>query len=312
MKYYWIYKITNIANGKVYIGSSLNVKQRKSNHFKELLNNTHYCQHLQRAYNTYGRGSFLFDIIEVGEYNFTYSELLLKEDVWVLFYDSLNIEKGYNKVLPSSQKDLEYSFKQSKIGYENYLLTHGPHGLTSMSKEEWIEKRKSNSSFSLRNESIERGKSLIRANKVYAINIKTNLLTVFNSQKECEDVLSIDSEGIRKTLKHNITGCSFHKIRKGCLLLRESEYFIDIVYKPLKGSKPKVVKEKVVLQKILPIIKIQNIDTLEIKEFNYYKDVSIFLNVNYSNVIALKKGTCNKGNGRIVNVHHCKRWKFIV
>lgn len=46
-----IYKITNTENGKVYIGSSVNLKSRKYKHYYMLKNNKHDNCHLQRAYN---------------------------------------------------------------------------------------------------------------------------------------------------------------------------------------------------------------------------------------------------------------------
>lgn len=32
---YWIYKITNLVNGKIYIGKTKNIKRRLSQHFYE-------------------------------------------------------------------------------------------------------------------------------------------------------------------------------------------------------------------------------------------------------------------------------------
>lgn len=60
-----IYKITNIINNKIYIGSSNNVYKRKREHFSSLKNGTHCNIHLQRAYNFYGKNNFIFEVIEV-------------------------------------------------------------------------------------------------------------------------------------------------------------------------------------------------------------------------------------------------------
>ena len=59
-----IYKITNTANGKVYIGSSVDVHGRFNCHRSDLRNNRHGNQHLQNAWNLYGENSFVFEIIE--------------------------------------------------------------------------------------------------------------------------------------------------------------------------------------------------------------------------------------------------------
>jgi group I intron endonuclease len=59
-----IYKITNIINGKMYIGSSNNCKRRLREHFSKLRHNKHFNVKLQFAFNKYGENNFNFDIIE--------------------------------------------------------------------------------------------------------------------------------------------------------------------------------------------------------------------------------------------------------
>ena len=51
-----IYKICCTGNNKFYIGSTTkSFKQRFSQHKSKLKNNKHSCQHLQAAYNLYGK-----------------------------------------------------------------------------------------------------------------------------------------------------------------------------------------------------------------------------------------------------------------
>lgn len=59
-----IYKILNIVNGKFYIGSSYNIYDRFLDHKRDLRNNKHHCVALQRAYNKYGKDSFMYIKIE--------------------------------------------------------------------------------------------------------------------------------------------------------------------------------------------------------------------------------------------------------
>lgn len=59
-----VYKITNLVNGKFYIGSSNNIKNRWYNHQKSLDEGTHGNAHLQKAWNKYGKENFKFEIIE--------------------------------------------------------------------------------------------------------------------------------------------------------------------------------------------------------------------------------------------------------
>lgn len=56
-----IYEIRNILNGKTYVGSTINFKQRHSQHFRQLARDAHPNVHLQRAYNKYGKDVFQFN-----------------------------------------------------------------------------------------------------------------------------------------------------------------------------------------------------------------------------------------------------------
>jgi group I intron endonuclease len=60
-----IYEIRNLITGDCYIGSSVNLLQRKNRHFKDLKNNKHHSIILQRAYNKYNKEFFKFNVIEV-------------------------------------------------------------------------------------------------------------------------------------------------------------------------------------------------------------------------------------------------------
>lgn len=59
-----IYQIKNTINGKIYIGSTNNVRKRWNNHRCKLNNNKHENQYLQLAWQKYGESSFEFTIIE--------------------------------------------------------------------------------------------------------------------------------------------------------------------------------------------------------------------------------------------------------
>lgn len=60
-----IYKITCTANGKLYVGSSVNIQRRWFDHRVGLRRGVHHNLHLQNAWNKYGEQSFTFEIIEL-------------------------------------------------------------------------------------------------------------------------------------------------------------------------------------------------------------------------------------------------------
>jgi len=55
-----IYKIENVVNGMIYIGSSSDVSFRLSDHKRQLKNKKHGNEHLQNAWNKYGKDNFRF------------------------------------------------------------------------------------------------------------------------------------------------------------------------------------------------------------------------------------------------------------
>jgi len=55
-----VYSITNTVNGHRYIGSSVNITQRISNHKNGLKHGYHHNAHLQNAFKKYGESAFVF------------------------------------------------------------------------------------------------------------------------------------------------------------------------------------------------------------------------------------------------------------
>jgi group I intron endonuclease len=64
MKGQFIYKIINTTNGKFYVGSTTNTRERFRTHRNKLRGNKHHCPHLQAAWNKYGENAFLFRVVE--------------------------------------------------------------------------------------------------------------------------------------------------------------------------------------------------------------------------------------------------------
>lgn len=59
-----IYKITNIFNGRFYIGSSKDVESRWLRHNFDLHNGKHHCIELQSDFNKYGPQAFEYTLLE--------------------------------------------------------------------------------------------------------------------------------------------------------------------------------------------------------------------------------------------------------
>ena len=59
-----IYRILNVANDHFYVGSSVNVRRRRWEHWDSLKKGTHHCEALQAAWAEFGEDAFEFEILE--------------------------------------------------------------------------------------------------------------------------------------------------------------------------------------------------------------------------------------------------------
>lgn len=91
-----IYKITNLINGKCYIGKSLDVEKRLKEH-RELSPKSR--PYLINAIKKYGIQNFLFEILEESTIE-KYGE---REEYWIKYYNSLS-PNGYNLTTGNEKK----------------------------------------------------------------------------------------------------------------------------------------------------------------------------------------------------------------
>ena len=78
-----IYMILNLLNGKRYIGSAVNLRTRRHDHFSALRRGTHKNPHLQHAFSKYGRNAFGWVVLEYIE---DIESLLSWEDIYLKMY----------------------------------------------------------------------------------------------------------------------------------------------------------------------------------------------------------------------------------
>lgn len=67
-----VYKIRNKINEKVYIGSSIELSRRITQHKSDLCNDRHSNPHLQNSWNKYGKENFEFVILLYCDENYVY------------------------------------------------------------------------------------------------------------------------------------------------------------------------------------------------------------------------------------------------
>lgn len=115
-----IYKIENIVNGKIYIGSSNCIERRWSEHIKNLESNNHYNKHLQNSWNKYGKNCFNFSVIEYCQE----SELLNREQYYIDNLKVLDDSIGYN-IAPHADKPFLSEYGKQRVKEVNSELFKG-------------------------------------------------------------------------------------------------------------------------------------------------------------------------------------------
>lgn len=120
-----IYKITNILNGKAYIGQTINFKDRKKNHLQA---KDKYSIH--KAIQKYGKDNFLWEILEECQKE----DLNDREIFWIKYYDTYY--NGYNETKGGDNADALVKWinehkeehliqaKKNLIKANEYLKTH--------------------------------------------------------------------------------------------------------------------------------------------------------------------------------------------
>lgn len=86
-----IYSIDNIVNGRMYVGSAVNLKRRKGEHLRALKAGTHPNVMLQRAWLKYGAEALAFNVLEYVEDR---AKLIEREQYWIDKLEAFG--KGYN------------------------------------------------------------------------------------------------------------------------------------------------------------------------------------------------------------------------
>jgi hypothetical protein len=95
-----VFQVKNLANGKVLLGSSLNLEGPLNKHRFMLQINSHPNKELQKDWNEFGPDQFTFEILETvpvkEDPNFNLKdELTLLEEIWLEKLQPFG-ERGYN------------------------------------------------------------------------------------------------------------------------------------------------------------------------------------------------------------------------
>jgi group I intron endonuclease len=103
-----IYQIRCLVDERVYVGSTVNLRQRWGDHRKNLNRNRNRCRRLQMAWNEYGSQAFVWGILE---YVYNSDVLTMLENEWINRLKAANRRFGFN-LRPSSGRLSEESLEK--------------------------------------------------------------------------------------------------------------------------------------------------------------------------------------------------------
>ena len=188
-----IYKITNLINGKTYIGQTVNFRKRKRNHLNYLRNDSHHNSYLQRAFNKYGEKNFCIQFLE----HCSIDKLDDLECKYIELYQSMVNQNGYN-LLTGGQTyrtfSLEVRRKMSE-SRKNYKMT----------KEHCLNISKGRKGIRMPKESIERIKETKRNTRIQWGEENPNAIISNELAGEIINELYNDTPVKEIMMKHNVS-----------------------------------------------------------------------------------------------------------
>lgn len=95
-----VYSILHAESGRRYVGSSVNVRRRWTQHLRPLRKGRHPNVYLQAAWSRYGESAFSFEILEEVS---APAPLAEREKVWVEKFAALDRGRGFNLREPGKE-----------------------------------------------------------------------------------------------------------------------------------------------------------------------------------------------------------------
>lgn len=261
-----IYRITNLLNNKVYIGSSIDVAFRLKTHQYRLNVQSHENSLLQRAWNKYGKTNFSFEMVEECPFDIMYD----REQFWLDTYSKegnvynfdlkikktdseirrLNISKSL-KGLMSGGKNPRYVhlsedetkriikiYQDGASIHEKELYGYGHSVVLRVLKENKIRVR--------RMAETRIGKPGSRAKRVYQYNMKGEFIKEWRCISEAAEALGITRNTIGDQCKGKRKSSRTNYLWKYAKQLKENSLGVMQEYKNASeaGCVPETIKER--------------------------------------------------------------------
>lgn len=116
MHTYYIYKITNLINNKIYIGrTTQTIKKRWSVHlaYAKHTYKQNGCSYICNAMKKYGVNNFTISVVDTTN---NFEKLVFLESFYINYYNTTNPKYGYNLLVENKNGDgLEFLSESTKI-----------------------------------------------------------------------------------------------------------------------------------------------------------------------------------------------------
>lgn len=112
-----IYVIKCLVNDKIYIGSSVNLRNRINRHYNDLVNNKHSSKHLQNAFNLYGNDKFIVEALEFCDRD----SIINREQHYLDLFKPWNRDIGYNTCEIAGSPNKRFLTEEQKNKISNSL-----------------------------------------------------------------------------------------------------------------------------------------------------------------------------------------------
>jgi len=192
-----IYKITNLVNGKIYIGSAKNYWNRMWTHISRLRNKTHCNQYLVNSWHKYGEDNFKFEVLEiVGDVK----NLLDREQYYLDLFKPYDIKIGYNINVKAS----------STLGYKHTDETKKVMSLCKKGKSQSEEHKRKVQEWRKTNHPTrgKKGKDNKRSIPILQYDLFGNFVAEFSSISEAYEKTGIKHSNISLIINKKIKQCN--------------------------------------------------------------------------------------------------------
>jgi len=184
-----IYSITSFIKGRIYIGSAINLRERKIDHFASLKKGNHHNTYLQNHYNKYKKKDLQFSIVE-----FCLKENLIQREQY--YIDQIpkklkfNIAKKANSVM-FGRNHSKQAIKKQRKARKVFWKTHPEY----REKMKGVRRRKKgNPPFHPSKEHLQKIKEAV-SKPVYQYDLHGNFIAKYESQKEAALQTGMKSSG---------------------------------------------------------------------------------------------------------------------